>query len=152
MRATYGSRSSIGDGRSDWFSVSAIHLFVCLVSYRYFILTRLLFSSHTFGLVLSVGVQKRLEFSIDIFSPHLDVSPASPHLARRIHQETLSTLLVTTPDLRMAEDQIVTYSESHEGEWAPWLVEFGGRVAERHAENLKVCVRFSHTLDLYPIY
>jgi hypothetical protein len=84
------------------------------------------------------GLQKRLDFSIDIFSPNLDVSTRSPHVNRRIHQETLSAFILTSAELRMADDQRVVFSESHDAKWAPWLVGFGGSVAERHAENLKV--------------
>ncbi|KAG8929858.1 hypothetical protein FRC02_004984 [Tulasnella sp. 418] len=83
-------------------------------------------------------ISRRIDFSVDIFSPHLDVSSTSHHLKRRIHQETISTLLLATPECRMPKSQKMIYNQSRDCEWPPYLLDFCGSPAERHSENLKI--------------
>jgi len=97
-------------------------------------------------------VQRRLDFSIDIFSPKLDIEK---HISRRVWQETISTLYVpcsncelleidnliprrffTSPEFAMKPDTKLVYTK--DSELAPYLLHFQGSTAERHAENLKV--------------
>lgn len=78
-------------------------------------------------------IRKRLDFSIDVYSARLNYGK---HIKRRIWQETWSTLILTHPELKMAEDKIVAFSQAPYR--PPYLIDFGGTVAERHIENLKV--------------
>ncbi|GAA5976071.1 hypothetical protein JCM5350_000303 [Sporobolomyces pararoseus] len=75
-------------------------------------------------------VQKRLDFSIDVFSPQLDLSK---HISRRIWQETFSTLFFTAPEFEMKPETNLKYCG-----YPPYLLNFKGTVAERHSENLKI--------------
>ncbi|GAA5907037.1 uncharacterized protein JCM6883_006120 [Sporobolomyces salmoneus] len=75
-------------------------------------------------------VQRRLDFSIDVFSPQLDLSK---HVSRRIWQETFSTLILTAPEFAMSPSTTLKYCGD-----PPYLLNFRGSVAERHAENLKI--------------
>lgn len=84
------------------------------------------------------GLQKRIDFSIDVFSPYIDVTRSSPHIKRRVWQETISTILLASPGLKMPEEQVVSYSEPRGKLWPPYLIDFRGFPSERHAENLKV--------------
>lgn len=78
-------------------------------------------------------LQVRIDFSIDIFSPVLQLEK---HIKRRIWQETLSTILLSAPEYRMPIGQMVTFSvDDH---WPPYLLQFCGTIAERHIENLKI--------------
>ncbi|PWN32852.1 uncharacterized protein FA14DRAFT_110116, partial [Meira miltonrushii] len=78
-------------------------------------------------------LQVRIDFSIDIFSPVLQLEK---HIKRRIWQETLSTILLSGPEYRMPIGQMVTFSvDDH---WPPYLLQFRGTIAERHIENLKI--------------
>lgn len=90
--------------------------------------------------------QKRLDFSIDIFSPNLDTAK---HIIRRIQQEMLSTLLLADPDFKMRrkpDEPLVFWNLSEaaklpddgEGGLPPYLLGFTGSQGERHLENLKV--------------
>ncbi|KAG6911998.1 hypothetical protein DXG01_000246 [Tephrocybe rancida] len=81
---------------------------------------------------------RRIDFSIDIFSPRLDVSSSSPHTRRRIWQESITTLLLTTPDCAIPQGQTMTYAQAKDSEFPPYLLNFGGTPGERHVENLKV--------------
>ncbi|CAG8632361.1 6161_t:CDS:2, partial [Acaulospora colombiana] len=78
-------------------------------------------------------VTKRLDFSLNIYSSKLDFSK---HIKRRVWQETWSTLLLTSDQLKMPEDKVVAYSQSVYR--PPYLLNFSGTVAERHVENLKI--------------
>lgn len=74
----------------------------------------------------STGRQKRLEWSIDIFSPHIDIEPwTSVHVKRRVWEETLSAVIMTSETMGMPPGKEVLYSESREGRWPPFLVNFG---------------------------
>ncbi|GAA6010574.1 hypothetical protein JCM11491_002978 [Sporobolomyces phaffii] len=75
-------------------------------------------------------VRRRLDFSIDVFSPQLDLSK---HIGRRIWQETFSALFLTAPDFAMESSKKLEYAGP-----PPYLLNFRCSVAERHAENLKV--------------
>ena len=68
----------------------------------------------------------------------LDITPYSPHVKRRIWQESISTLLLATEDCRIPASQKMEYAYSTDSQWPPYLLEFQGTPGERHAENLKV--------------
>ena len=88
-------------------------------------------------------IQKRLDFSIDIFSPHLDLPK---HIVRRIKQETISVLLLADPEYSVQERRPLNFrgvcARGHEiVDWTaspPYLLSFRGSQGERHIENLKV--------------
>ncbi|KAI0335198.1 hypothetical protein GY45DRAFT_1416939 [Cubamyces sp. BRFM 1775] len=88
---------------------------------------------------------RRIDFSIDIFSPRqtdfigsLDISSTSPHAKRRIWQEAISTLLLTDEECRIPEKQKMQYKQARDGEYPPYLLDFAGSPGERHVENLKI--------------
>ncbi|KAL1720708.1 hypothetical protein EV715DRAFT_196531 [Schizophyllum commune] len=81
---------------------------------------------------------RRIDFSIDIFSPHLDLTPFSLHAKRRIWQESISTLLLTNPQCRIPAKQKMMFAEGRNSEYPPYLLDFEGTPGERHVENLKV--------------
>ncbi|PBK70305.1 hypothetical protein ARMSODRAFT_885031 [Armillaria solidipes] len=81
---------------------------------------------------------RRIDFSIDIFSPRLDLSPLSPHTKRRIWQESITALLLTSPECRIPAKQRMVYAQARDSEFPPYLLNFCGTPAERHAENLKI--------------
>ncbi|KAE8230167.1 hypothetical protein CF326_g4839 [Tilletia indica] len=85
--------------------------------------------------------QKRLDFSIDIFSPALDMHK---HIRRRIWEETFSTILLSAPPYRMPVDQVVAFSTSDADEWPPYLLNFQNTAAERHVENIKLVRELGH--------
>lgn len=79
----------------------------------------------------------------------LNISPSSPHLKRRIWQETISTLFLTAQDCRIPSDQSMDFAQARDTEYPPYLLGFEGSPAERHVENLKVfdefaCCKFDH--------
>lgn len=78
-------------------------------------------------------LQRRIDFSIDIFSPFLRLNK---HVKRRVWQETLSTLLLTGREFHMPLNQLVTFSVYDDS--PPYLLAFQGTAAERHVENLKI--------------
>lgn len=78
-------------------------------------------------------IQGRIDFSIDVFSPSLHLEK---HIKRRVWQETLSAILLTGPEYRMPQNQLVTFSI--DDGWPPYLLQFQGTAAERHVENLKI--------------
>ncbi|KIM22943.1 hypothetical protein M408DRAFT_269120 [Serendipita vermifera MAFF 305830] len=80
----------------------------------------------------------RLDFSIDIFSPKLELTSNSPHIRRRIWQETIGTLILTDETCRIPVKQKISYSEPINFEWPPYLLDFQGTPGERHVENLKI--------------
>ncbi|KAK0549905.1 hypothetical protein OC845_002888 [Tilletia horrida] len=79
--------------------------------------------------------QQRLDFSIDIFSPALDLQK---HIRRRIWEETFSTILLSAPSYRMPMNQLVAFSTSDVDKWPPYLLNFQNTAAERHVENIKL--------------
>ncbi|KAF8523077.1 hypothetical protein BU17DRAFT_75023 [Hysterangium stoloniferum] len=86
---------------------------------------------------------RRIDFSIDMFSPNLDISTTSRHVRRRVWQETISVLLYASKECAMPQDQKLEFLEGPRAEdptakWPPYLVDFRGTPAERHAENLKI--------------
>ncbi|GJJ08808.1 hypothetical protein Clacol_003027 [Clathrus columnatus] len=83
-------------------------------------------------------ITRRMDFSIDIFSPKLDISPTSKHTRRRIWQESISVLLYLTPECMMPNDERPLYTDLKALPVPPYLVHFRGTVGERHAENLKI--------------
>jgi hypothetical protein len=74
----------------------------------------------------------------------LDLTPSSIHLKRRIWQETVSTLLFTDPKTHIPKDQLMIYAQARDSEYPPYLLQFSGSPAERHAENIKVSPRLTH--------
>ncbi|CAE6475333.1 unnamed protein product [Rhizoctonia solani] len=87
-------------------------------------------------------LNRRIDFSIDIFSPRLDISPQSRHLQHRIWQESWSTLLLASPQCRMSTSEELRFAEgvevtSHDPA-PPYLLDFSHSPAERHIENVKI--------------
>ncbi|KAF9787179.1 hypothetical protein BJ322DRAFT_706318 [Thelephora terrestris] len=80
----------------------------------------------------------RVDFSVDVFSPRLDISPSSVHAKRRIWQEAISTIFLTAPSSKIPKEQRMNYAESTRNEYAPYLLDFLGSPGERHAENVKI--------------
>ncbi|KAL5495406.1 hypothetical protein ACEPAI_869 [Sanghuangporus weigelae] len=80
----------------------------------------------------------RMDFSIDIFSPRLDLSVSSSHVKRRTWQETITTLLLTSHECRIPQEQPMIYASAKDSEYPPYLLGFRGSPAERHVENLKI--------------
>ncbi|PIL31892.1 hypothetical protein GSI_06596 [Ganoderma sinense ZZ0214-1] len=80
----------------------------------------------------------RIDFSIDIFSPRLDLSPNSPHTKRRIWQEAITTLLLTDEHSHIPEEQKMEFKQARQNEYPPYLLNFKGSPGERHVENLKI--------------
>ncbi|KAF7347866.1 hypothetical protein MVEN_01544400 [Mycena venus] len=81
---------------------------------------------------------RRIDFSIDIFSPRLDTSVASVHTKRRIWQESITTLLLTSPDCQIPEKQPMKFSQDRDDQYPPYLLDFTGTPGERHVENVKI--------------
>ncbi|KAF5385209.1 hypothetical protein D9615_001490 [Tricholomella constricta] len=81
---------------------------------------------------------RRIDFSIDIFSPRLDVSPSSPHTKRRIWQESITALFLTSPECAIPKEQTMTFAQARDSEYPPYLLDFCGTPGERHVENLKI--------------
>nr|GAT44157.1 predicted protein [Mycena chlorophos] len=80
----------------------------------------------------------RVDFSIDIFSPRIDLSSNSIHTKRRIWQEAITTLFLTNHDCRIPANQPMTFAEARDAEYPPYLLQFRGYPAERHVENIKI--------------
>ncbi|GJN94294.1 hypothetical protein Rhopal_007368-T1 [Rhodotorula paludigena] len=78
-------------------------------------------------------LRRRLDFSVDIFSPDLDLAK---HLGRRVWQESLAALFLCSPDLAMAPKQKLAFAQ--EPGLPPYLLNFSGSPAERFIENLKI--------------
>ncbi|KAJ8514702.1 hypothetical protein ONZ45_g7784 [Pleurotus djamor] len=83
-------------------------------------------------------LSRRVDFSIDVFSPWLDLSPSSLHVKRRIWQETLTTLILTASDCKIPEGQAMMFAQARDLEYPPYLLDFAGTPAERHVENMKI--------------
>ncbi|KAJ3516260.1 hypothetical protein NLJ89_g1239 [Agrocybe chaxingu] len=81
---------------------------------------------------------RRIDFSLDIFSPRLDTSPTSVHTKRRIWQESISTLFLTDPECHIPAKQAMAFAQARDSEYPPYLLDFMGTPAERHVENLKI--------------
>ncbi|GAA5821147.1 hypothetical protein JCM11251_001986 [Rhodosporidiobolus azoricus] len=78
-------------------------------------------------------LQRRLDFSIDIFSPQIDLSK---HLSRRIWQESLAALFLCSSDFAMPPKHKLVFTKDRD--LPPYLLSFQGTVAERFVENLKI--------------
>ncbi|GAA5904568.1 hypothetical protein JCM6882_004910 [Rhodosporidiobolus microsporus] len=78
-------------------------------------------------------LQRRLDFSVDIFSPRIDLSK---HLSRRVWQESIAALFLCSPDFAMPEKQKLTFTK--DDALPPYLLGFQGTVAERFVENIKI--------------
>ncbi|OBZ79861.1 hypothetical protein A0H81_01055 [Grifola frondosa] len=81
---------------------------------------------------------RRIDFSIDIFSPRLDLTSSSPHTKRRIWQEAITTLFLTSSDCQIPRKQKMEFKQSRDGEYPPYLLGFSGSPGERHVENLHI--------------
>lgn len=79
--------------------------------------------------------QSRVDYTIDIFSPVLDITK---HIKRRVWEETLSILILCGREYHMPLEQVIAFSVSDDEQWPPYLIDFQGSVAERHIENLKI--------------
>ena len=71
-------------------------------------------------------------------SSSINLSATSPHLRRRIWQETISTLFLTSPECKIPVNQRMAFAISKDYQYPPYLLDFKGTPAERHVENLKV--------------
>ncbi|KAF8595614.1 hypothetical protein BDV93DRAFT_501109 [Ceratobasidium sp. AG-I] len=93
-------------------------------------------------------IARRIDFSIDIFSPRLDISPDSKHLKQRIWQESITTLLLVAPQCQIPATQKMMFTEGVEvdskNSTPPYLLDFAGSPAERHIENLKILREIGH--------
>ena len=78
-------------------------------------------------------LQKRIDYSIDVFAPHLDLSK---HVARRVWQESISTMILAEPELRIPKAHRIVFG--HCTPAAPYLLGFQGTPGERLVENIKV--------------
>ncbi|EKM61097.1 uncharacterized protein PHACADRAFT_82700 [Phanerochaete carnosa HHB-10118-sp] len=83
-------------------------------------------------------ISGRIDFSIDIFSPRIDLSPSSLHTKRRIWQEAISVLFLTNPECGIPKTQPMDFMQARDSEYPPYLLHFAGTPGERHAENLKI--------------
>ncbi|CAG8721789.1 16102_t:CDS:2, partial [Cetraspora pellucida] len=95
------------------------------------------------------NTKKRLDFSLNIYSPRLDFTK---HIKRRVWQETWSSLILTSDQLKIPTGKVVAYSQSPHR--PPYLLNFSGSVAERHVENLKIMKHIGlkhYTTSLAPL-
>ncbi|CAG8491759.1 5235_t:CDS:2 [Dentiscutata erythropus] len=95
------------------------------------------------------NMKKRLDFSLNIYSPKLDFSK---HIKRRVWQETWTALILTSDQLKIPPGKVVAYSQSSHR--PPYLLNFSGSVAERHVENLKIMKQIGikkYTTSLAPL-
>ncbi|KAJ3883366.1 hypothetical protein F5051DRAFT_391948 [Lentinula edodes] len=83
-------------------------------------------------------ITRRIDFSIDVFSPRLAISYLSPHVKRRIWQESITTLILTSPECKIPSKQTMTFAQALDFEFPPYLLGFAGSPGERHVENLKI--------------
>ncbi|KAI0936419.1 hypothetical protein AcV5_004565 [Taiwanofungus camphoratus] len=81
---------------------------------------------------------RRVDFSIDMFSPRVDISSSSPHTKRRIWQEAITTLVLTSPDCEIPKTQAMEFKQARDNEYPPYLLNFAGTPGERLVENLKI--------------
>jgi hypothetical protein len=68
----------------------------------------------------------------------IDLSPSSQHTRRRIWQEAITTLFLTSEHCRIPATQPMVFAHAPDSEYPPYLLGFTGTPAERHVENLKV--------------
>ncbi|CAG8610899.1 10825_t:CDS:2, partial [Dentiscutata heterogama] len=95
------------------------------------------------------NMKKRLDFSLNIYSPKLDFSK---HIKRRVWQETWTSLILTSDQLKIPPGKVIAYSQSSHR--PPYLLNFSGSVAERHVENLKIMKQIGikkYTTSLAPL-
>jgi len=78
-------------------------------------------------------LQKRIDFSIDLFAPNLDLAK---HVARRVWQESFTTLLLAESRYRMPTKEKIEFASTEAV--GAYLLNFRGTVGERHVENIKV--------------
>lgn len=84
----------------------------------------------------------------------LDISSSSPHTRRRIWQEAITVLFLTSSECKIPYKHPVHYIRSRDSEFPPYLVKFQGSPGERHVENIKVsrsCLTISRPLTLVVI-
>ncbi|GAA5984952.1 hypothetical protein JCM11641_005596 [Rhodosporidiobolus odoratus] len=77
--------------------------------------------------------QRRLDFSVDIFSPRIDLAK---HLSRRVWQESIAALFLCSAEFAMSPKRKLAFTKDEE--LPPYLLGFEGTVAERFVENLKI--------------
>ncbi|CAG8515043.1 15568_t:CDS:2 [Rhizophagus irregularis] len=117
----------VGPERKITIAVIAINVFILLIVFWHIVI-------HTDRYKSFVKVmKKRLDFSLNIYSPRLDFAK---HIKRRVWQETWTTLLLTSEQFKMHENKTVAFSQSPFR--PPYLLNFSGTAAERHVENLKI--------------
>jgi hypothetical protein len=108
-------------------AATAINIFILLI-----VLWHVILQTDRYKSFVKV-MKKRLDFSLNIYSPKLNFAK---HIKRRVWQETWTTLLLTSEQFKMHENKTVAFSQSPFR--PPYLLNFSGTVAERHVENLKI--------------
>src|ERR1700744_2522053 len=68
----------------------------------------------------------------------LDISRSSPHTRRRIWQEAITALFLTSPECKIPDKQPMYYIQAKFSQFPPYLLNFQGSPGERHVENIKV--------------
>ncbi|GAB1526788.1 hypothetical protein RhiTH_009960 [Rhizoctonia solani] len=99
-------------------------------------------SRMNFVLTSLLGLLVALDIPGQVFWNGLDISPESQHLQHRIWKESLSTLLLASPQCQMPISQRLVFAEGIEvasqNPVPPYLLDFSLSPAERHIENLKI--------------
>jgi hypothetical protein len=80
----------------------------------------------------------------------LDITTSSPHTRRRIWQEAISALILTSQECKIPKKQDMSFAQAPDAEYPPYLLNFMNSAGERHVENLKVCIRI--TLAFYLLH
>lgn len=117
----------VGPKQKITIAVIAINVFILVIVFWHIVIQTDRYKSFV------KVMKKRLDFSLNIYSPRLNFAK---HIKRRVWQETWTTLLLTSEQFRMHENKTVAFSQSPFR--PPYLLNFSGTVAERHVENLKI--------------
>ena len=72
------------------------------------------------------------------YGVRIDLGPTSLHTKRRIWQETITALFLTSPECGIPKSQPMDFAQARDSEYPPYLLNFAGSPGERHVENLKV--------------
>ncbi|GAA5993738.1 hypothetical protein JCM10908_001061 [Rhodotorula pacifica] len=124
LLAMLGLLAALGLPRTD-----PATLFVNIVLYSLSIYFVVISTSWAQRLVKKA--HRRIDFSIDIFSPALNLDK---HFNRRVWQETLATIFLCSPEFAMPPGHSLVFND----EVSPYLLGFTGSQAERLAEDLKI--------------
>jgi len=121
----------------------------CLFHYFFFLLIdtylKVSIYFHLGGFIITDG--NALQDAKPLSIVRLDISASSIHTKRRIWQESITALLLTSPEGHIPSNQPMAFAQARDSEYPPYLLGFMGTPAERHVENLKV----SHNLIVSPL-